>query len=173
MPLRSADFNTEEVHPHTTSTAIDGPTWYFRRHRQDRAERVNEFCREKFLLAVDSSWLNEGAKRTMTAMSNTANLEGLTATSGIALAENLQVRSATISAHWKEARIAGLLLTQRRFNSSSIQQLSWPGSGLRTPNATGTPTLSHRWSDAELEWWRTLDATDGLPSPWGSGVAPF
>ena len=109
----------------------------------------------------------------MAALLENANSEGLTSISGAALAEHLQIRAATVSAHWKDARTAGLLLTQRRFNKSSVQQLAWPGSGLSMPDAVGAVQRSHKWSDAELAWWAALNGTNPKPAPWGNHVPPF
>lgn len=153
--------------------SIDGPRWYYERHKQVPARLSNSFCGEEFTRALENSWLSSGAKRTMQALLDMANEEGVTTISGLVLAERLQVRAATVSAHWNDARSAGLLLTQRRFNNSSIQQLAWPGSGLTTPNTAGTVSRSHKWTDAELTWWRALDGPAPRVAPWGNHGAPF
>lgn len=153
--------------------AIEGPNWYLTRHKQDLGRLSNVFCAEKFIEAVELSWLNAGARRTMAALLDASNGEGLTTISGAVLAQRLQVRAATVSTHWNDARSAGLLVTRRRFNNSSIQQLAWPGSGLGMPNAAGTINQSHKWSDAELAWWTSLGGAIPLPPPWGDHGAPF
>lgn len=147
-----------------------GARWYFQRARE-RPE--SSFSSSLFILALDSSVLNRGAKRTMLRTLETSNIDGITAASGRSIAADLNVRPATISDHWKQAEEAGLLLTRRRFNTSSLHQLCWPGSGICEPTPSGTPLYSRSWTAEELAWWNSSKQRPMRAPPWGYGFAPF
>jgi hypothetical protein len=123
--------------------------------------------------ALAASSLNSGAKRTMQATLRAASNYGITAISGGAIASDLGIRHATVTDHWNQARDAGLMLTRRRFNKSSIQQLTWPGSGMHAPNGDGSPLATHPWTDMEFAWWDSLLRDLPKPAPWGESHPPF
>lgn len=162
-------------HPQDSRSKSPGAAcWYLRQWRARPVTRCGtDFSAEKFAKALESSSLNSGAGRTMRATLATANTNGLTAVSGAALAFQLSIRPATVSAHWGLAREAGLMLTRRRFNASSIQQLTWPGGPGNLEEAEGSPIYWHPWSDAELLWWRMTSPSRALVPPWREERAPF
>ncbi|MDR6637430.1 hypothetical protein J2Y68_001068 [Paenarthrobacter nitroguajacolicus] len=159
-----------QKHAELANSDVTAAGWYVRRAR-DR--RKAYFSPGLFTLALEDSNLNKGAKRTMLRTLGTSSSEGITTASGRNIAAYLNIRDATVSDHWMQARRAGLLLTQRRFNAASVQQLCWPGSGIGGPIATDAPLYSHSWTIEELSWWNSF-ALGPIPAPpWGGGFAPF
>lgn len=152
----------------------EGAAWYLQRMRQ-RPETGQDsvFCHATFVAALATSSLNSGAKRTMQATLGAASHHGITAVSGGAIAGDLGIRHATVTDHWNQARAAGLMLTRRRYNTSSIQQLTWPGSGLHTPEPGASPLGIHPWSEKEFAWWDSLLTNSPMAAPWGGGHPPF
>lgn len=84
-------------------------------------------------------------------------------------------REATISAHWRQARSHGLLVSKQRFNATSIHKFTIPGVDDAHVDEIGlaTPLRCHIWSPEELTWWEGLDAKVPTSPPWADGLPPF
>ena len=84
-------------------------------------------------------------------------------------------REATVTAHWRQARSQGLLVSKRRFNTTSIHKFTIPGVDDADVDvlALASPLRPHRWTPAELSWWETLCVEAPTEPPWADGQAPF
>lgn len=171
---------TEHREPSTFTTAapagtpLEGAAWYLHRQRlRPVVDAGPGFSTVAFHQALDMSPLKSKAKYTLLEMLHSADEFGRTTLSGRRLAGTLGVREATISSHLERARFAELLLTKRRYNQSSIHQLTWPGSGLHPPLPGVSPLKTHIWTDGELAWWRSWDAGSRWPTPWRDHRPPF
>lgn len=152
----------------------ESPAWYVHRQRtRPVLDTGSVFSSDTFRAALDASPLKNKVKYTLLEMLEAADEVGRTAVSGRKLAARLRVREATISSHLERAREAELLLTQRRYNTSSIQQLTWPDSGLHPLPPGISPLNSHAWTDGEVAWWSSLGTDLPQSPPWGEGRPPF
>lgn len=168
IPAASSGFSSRDA------VLDEGAAWYLQRMRlRPETGQDGVFCHATFVAALAASSLNRGAKLTMQATLGAADNNGMTSISGAALAKDLGIRHATVSDHWNQARGAGLMLTRRRFNTSSIQQLTWPGSGMHPPEPGASPLGIHPWTDREFAWWDSLLTDSPQAAPWGGGHPPF
>lgn len=156
---------------------LESPAWYLHRQRNrpsfDSVNAGEVFCTDTFHDGLDASSLKRKVKVTILELLSSADEFGRTAVSGRQLAVRLGVREATITSHLQKARDAELLLTKRRYNNSSVQQLTWPGSGLHPPQPGISPLNTHTWTDGEVAWWSSLDTDSPRLPPWGDGEPPF
>lgn len=145
--------------------------WYLDRQRAAAGSTAHAepFTVARFVQALNESPLNRGAILTMLATLDTADANGVTEYSGRHIAAVRGVRANTVSDHWKQARGSGLLLTQRRYNTSGLQLLSWPGRVVEFPESGVTFKRVHTWTDAEQAWW---DAGANVPAPWAQDSWP-
>lgn len=161
-----------------TYRALPSPVWFLRRQQQARPRFVNgsedgSFSIDVFHEYLAASTLKDKVRNTLHEVLYSADVFGRTTVSGRWLAAKLGTREATISAHLKKAREAGFLLTRYRFNNSSVQQLTWPGSSIHPPEPGVSPLTNRIWSDGEVAWWTSLTTEWPLPPPWGVGEPPF
>lgn len=164
--------------PKATATAthvwLEGAAWYIQRMRTRPAVANGlMFCSVTFRDALDRSPLKSRVRDTLLEMLHSADAFGRTSVSGRKLAGRLGLREATITSHLEKARRAELLLSKRRYNNSSVHQLTWPGSDFHPPLPGVKPVRGHTWTDGELAWWSSLDTDSPQPPPWGDGRPPF
>ena len=84
-------------------------------------------------------------------------------------------REATITAHWQEARAAGLLASRQRWNNTSFHTFLIPGADHSADEEVwGEPMGGwHGWMPEEIDWWERLDGEERIAPPWGHGRPPF
>jgi hypothetical protein len=130
---------------------------------------------ERYLEAVDASALKRKVRTTLYAMVDHAGAQYSTIDRATVLQLTEGRREATISAHWRQARSHGLLVSKQRFNATSIHKFIIPGAGdaLVDELALGTPLRGHVWTPEELSWWEGLDVTAPTAPPWSDGPPPF
>lgn len=160
--------------PRATEIQLDDAAWYIQRLRTRPAVASGAlFCSDTFRDALDRAPLKSRVRDTILEMLRTADPFGRTSVSGRKLAERRGLREATICSHLEKAREAELLLSKRRYNNSSLHQLTWPGSELHPLPPGVTPVGGHTWTDGELAWWGSLDTDSPQPPPWADGRPPF
>lgn len=84
-------------------------------------------------------------------------------------------REATISAHWRQARSHGLLVSRQRFNATSVHKFTIPNVDDACIDEVGLarPLRCHIWSREELAWWEGLDVMAPISPPWSDGPPLF
>lgn len=173
-PRHSVEDQFRPPPPIAEDAQLESPAWYVDRQRTRPVVDAGEvFTSDTFRRALEVSPLKNRVKHTLLEMLLSADAFGRTTVSGRRLAASLEVREATISSHLGKAREAELLLTQRRFNSSSVHQLTWPGSSLHAPTPGVSPLFAAIWTDGEVAWWNSLNTDSPRAPPWGSGRSPF
>ena len=127
--------------------------------------------------AIEQSSLKSPVKRTLHAMVDNAAGDRTTIDRAtLCLLTGIKEES-TITEHFRKARAAGLLESQRRFKNSSIHTLLIPGIGGLAGNVQlGRPPKWHSWTVDEITWWDSLDPehlTAPPWHPWQSDKPPF
>lgn len=161
----------------TTATALEAERairWYLD-HRASAKLKGEPWTIAAYLLAIDRSSLKAPVKNTLRAMVAKAGGRHTTV-SRAAVCYILQMkRVATITAHWDEARDAGLLKSVQRHNQSSVHTFLIPGIDNWDEEVVwGEPWDGwHIWTQEEDVWWDSLDGEELMTLPWGGGRPPF
>ncbi|GKV72032.1 hypothetical protein NCCP2145_14130 [Pseudarthrobacter sp. NCCP-2145] len=135
--------------------------------REAATVAVMSWTAEGYRQAIEQSSLKAPVKRTLHAMVNSAAGDRTTIDRAtLCLLTGIRVES-TITEHFRKARAAGLLESQRRFNNSSIHTLLIPGVvGSADAVQAGRPINWHCWTVDEIAWWDGLDPEKWTPPPW-------
>lgn len=128
---------------------------------------VTAWTPEGYRRAVEQSSLKSSVKRTLHVMVESASGDQTTIDRAtLCLLTGIKVES-TITEHFRKARAAGLLESQRRFNSSSIHTLLIPGVAASGNTVqAGRRIKWHCWTDEEIAWWDNLNPDQWTPPPW-------
>lgn len=143
---------------------------------QRRARAVaSEFNIDDYLFALENSALSKSEKNTVRMTAETVNPDGFTSVDRMTVAMGTGQVETTVTRHWKSARSQGLLDDRRRFNSTSVQVATVPGSGHGFPAnwVTSTPIDGYFWNKEMTDWWASDAASDQRETPWGDGPPPF
>lgn len=156
----------------------EAPAWYLQRIKEGARvwEEANPcFVLDEFLAELSAAGLKRKVRVTVEATASTADTRGLTAVNRATIADQLGINTKTVTEHWKQARSAGLLVSHRRFNSSSIHQLMTKDSWLQPlgERPQAQPLRPHVWTPEETAWWTEARAPDFNPFPWGQEKCPF
>jgi len=117
--------------------------------------------------AIEQSSLKTPVKRTLYAMVDSAAGDRTTIDRATLCLHTGIREESTITEHFKKARTAGLLESQRRYNNSSIHTLLIPGIDASDGNVQpGRPINWHCWTVDETSWWGSLDPELWTPPPW-------
>lgn len=125
--------------------------------------------------AVEASVLKPKVKCTLQAMVSHAGAQYTAIDRATLLQLTGGQREATVTAHWSEARLHGLMVSKQRFNATSIHKFTIPGIDDTSVDdlALARPLKFHVWTPEELRWWQGLrDDSPALP-PWLDGPPPF
>jgi hypothetical protein len=147
--------------------------WYLERAKAASAQWVanSVFDLEQYLQRLSASGLKPKVVHTLSATARTASPHGTTAVDRMTLAGIVGRDESTITQHWKLARGAGLMRSRRRWNKSSIHDLTLDGSSGFEYDITDI--RPYAWSAGEHEWWRLAASDNPPPAPWGDGRSPF
>lgn len=128
---------------------------------------VVSWTAEAYRQAIEQSSLRTPVKRTLHAMVDSAAGDRTTIDRAtLCLRTGIKVES-TITEHFRKARAACLLESQRRFDKSSIHTLLIPGV-VASADAVqaGRPIDWHSWTDDEIAWWDSFDPELWTHPPW-------
>lgn len=165
------------IHTAGTTTALETERairWYL-----DRRASTRPMCEQwtvaAYLLSIDRSSLKTPVKNTLRAMVEKAGGRHTTVSRAAVCYILKMKRVATITAHWDEARDAGLLKSVQRHNQSSVHTFLVPGiDNCDEEVVWGEPWDGwHIWTQEEDVWWDSLDGEELMTLPWGDRRPPF
>lgn len=124
--------------------------------------------------AIDRSSLKTPVKNTLRAMVDAAGGRHTAVDRATVCLITGVRREATITAHWHQAREAGLLASKQRYDDSSLHTFLIPGTSYSADDVQWGEPLNgwHVWTADETAWWDSLDPGRWTEPPWHSGERP-